>query len=304
MKDINRIMIALDQTPMDDTLIRYGAFIAKTLHAKMIEFVHVVNEEDHEMNILKELDAKFESDEDFKKDVKKRVFEHLNDQSIEVLVHLFRGDPFHELLVFAKGNEVDLVIVGKKENKDGTGILAQRFSSKSPCSVLFVPLRPEYRMDAIMLPTDFSQYSAMAFQESYFFREKYKNIRLLATHIYRVPLGYYKTGKGYDEFADIMERNARKEYENFVNKYNLKDLKLEPIFALSDEHNPGQIIHDIALREGADLFIIGARGHSKISSIVLGSATEKLLRVTKKIPVFVLKKKGETLKLLEILMNI
>lgn len=296
--------MALDKTPMDETLIRYGVFIAEVMHAKMIEFVHVVNEEDHEEELLKELKGKAREEETFKKEVLKKAGNYREGDTIEMMAHVVKGSPFHELLAFAKGNDIDLVIVGKKEEQHGSGILAHRFSAKSPCSVLFVPPKPEFRMDAILLPTDFSEYSSMAFKQCRFFREKYDEIQLLAAHIYRVPLGYYTTGKSYEEFAEIMRNNSEQEFNRFVEKYKLQSLDLEPVFALSEENNPGQLINDIAIRDGADLIIIGARGHSRVSSLVLGSTAEKLARSTKKIPVLILKEKGETLKLLDILMNI
>jgi len=304
MKDIKKVLIALDRSEMDNMLLSYGLFLAEVLEAESVDLLHVVQEEVHELDVLEELDASFESDEEFKNEIMHKAYELRPDTPLNLSAHLFRGNPFNEILSFTKMNDIDLIFVGKKDERQGTGIVAHRLSRKAPCSVIFVPPRPELQMDAILMPTDFSDYSAMAFREAMFFRDKFPNIHLLALHVYHVPIGYYSTGKSYEEFAEIMKRNAENEFKQFVKKNKLEKLKLESIFILGEEYNPADKIHDLAIRENCNLILIGARGHTMVSSIVLGSTTEKLLRITKKIPVFVMKRKGETLKLLDILMNI
>ncbi len=304
MKDIRKVLIALDRSEMDEVLLRYGLFLAEVLEAESVDLLHVVQEEIHELDVLEELDASFESDEEFRSEIMHKAYERKPDTRLNLSAHLFRGNPFNEILKFTKMNDIDLVIVGKKDERQGAGIVAHRLSRKAPCSVIFIPPRPELQMDAILMPTDFSDYSAMAFREAMFFRKKFPEIRLVALHVYHVPIGYYSTGKSYEEFAGIMKQNAEREFEKFVKNNKLEKLKLEPVIVLGEEHNPAEKIHEQAIRENCDLILIGARGHSMVSSIVLGSTTEKLLRITKKIPVFVMKRKGETLKLLDILMNI
>ncbi len=304
MKDIKQVLIALDKSATDQKLISYGIFIAEVLEAKTVHFLHVMREEVHELDVLGELEANREVEEEFKAEVLKVAYQFHPDTSLELMVHVFRGNPFTEILSFIRLNDIDLAIVGKKDEKEGSGIVSHRLSRKAPCSVVFVPPASRLQMKTILLPTDFSEYSAMSFREAMYFRGKIPELRMIALHVYRVPIGYYSTGKSYEEFADIMKRNAEKEFEKFVKQYKLEKLKLEPLFELSDNHNPAEKIHEVALREESDLILIGARGHSMASSIILGSTTEKLLRITRKIPVFVMKRKGETLKLLDIIANI
>ncbi len=304
MKDLKKVLIALDRSEMDEVLLRYGLFLAEVLEAESVDLLHVEQEESHELDLLQKLEASFEADEQFKNEIMHKAYEMNPDTRLNLSAHLFRGNPFNEILKFTRTNDIDLLVVGKKEEHRGAGIVAHRLSRKAPCSVIFIPPRPELQMDAILMPTDFSDYSAMAFREAMFFRQKFPGIRLVALHVYHVPIGYYSTGKSYDEFAEIMKRNAEKEFEKFVKNNKLEKLELEPILVLGEEHNPAEKIHELAIRENCDLILVGARGHSMVSSIVLGSTTEKLLRITKKIPVFVMKRKGETLKLLDILMNI
>ena len=144
----------------------------------------------------------------------------------------------------------------------------------------------------------------MAFDEVKLFKDDFPDVEVVAQHVYRVPLGFYKTGKSYEEFAQIMEENSKKLFYQFVEENDLADMDLKPQFILDDDKNPADKIVAQAEAEKVDLMIISAKGHTRASSILLGSTTEKVLRLDKRIPVMILKKKGETLNLLDILLKI
>ena len=58
----------------------------------------------------------------------------------------------------------------------------------------------------------------MAFEEVRYYKEKNPNVKIYALSIFDVPTGYYKTGKSYEEFAEIMRKNTREDYEDFLKK--------------------------------------------------------------------------------------
>ncbi|MFY9941798.1 MAG: hypothetical protein WAK57_06455 [Desulfobacterales bacterium] len=49
-------------------------------------------------------------------------------------------------------------------------------------------------------------------------------------HVYSVPIGFYKTGKSYEEFAEIMKGHAQRDYMEFIKKADLKGLTAVPPF--------------------------------------------------------------------------
>ena len=305
MKSIKRLMVALDLSDMDRTLVQYAFFLAETIDLKHLDFVTVDEQMDEsDQQILAELNLQVSPEVNFKDWVDELTKEHAKPDHVDVGCHLLTGSPLHELLRYARDESVDMILVGAKQHQDGTGILSSRLVRKAPCSVMYVPENPPTAIKRILIPTDYSEYSRMAFDEVKLFKDDFPDVEVVAQHVYRVPLGFYKTGKSYEEFAQIMEENSKKLFDQFVEENDLADMDLKPQFVLDDDKNPADKIVAQAEAEKVDLMIISAKGHTRASSILLGSTTEKVLRLDKRIPVMILKKKGETLNLLDILLKI
>lgn len=45
---------------------------------------------------------------------------------------------------------------------------------------------------------------------------------------------------------------------------------------------PARAIEDVAEREGAELIVVGRRGHSPVAGLVLGSVTQRLLHIARR----------------------
>lgn len=305
MEALHHLMIAVDHTEMDRTLLEYTSILAKMIPLQKVSIVHVEVDTDEEgVALLEDLQLPSSSQQEFDtwmEDIAQNL--QVADE-VEVETYLLDGSPLHALLSFARDHNVDMILVGAKTSEEGTGILSARLARKAPCSVMYVPAHPPQQLQTVMLPTDFSDYSAMAFQEMRYIKKHFPEVNILTEHVYRLPLGYYKTGKSKEEFEQIMEENAKKRFKQFVKAHDLESLQMEPLFVLDDDKNPADKIIAVAREKKVDLLIICAKGHTRASSILLGSTTEKILRLDKKIPVMILKEKGETLGLLDILLNI
>jgi nucleotide-binding universal stress UspA family protein len=304
MYKIKKLMVAVDMTGHDKTLIEYSLFIGNLIKADVINFVHVQETVD-EKDLAERMGLQFVSTDDFNAYIE-GVFKEIDHkpEGIEIRKFLLTGASLHELLRFARDEDIDMVVLGEKCNYEGSGILSYRFSRKSPCSVLFVPRDVSYQIKKVLIPTDFSEYSAMAFDEANYFVKEFTDIHLIAQHVYHVPVGYYKTGKSYEEFSEIMKKNSMKMFDDFIEKYELQSLNLEAVYSLSDDHNPSLKINEVAMQKDVGLIIIGAKGHTRASVILLGSTTEKLLKLNCKTPLMILKQKGETISILDVLLNV
>jgi len=120
-------------------------------------------------------------------------------------------------------------------------------------------------------------------------------------HVYNVPLGYYKTGKSYEEFAEIMKGHAEKNLQEFMKEVDLKGLTLTPIFKLEKKEYKG--IEEVIEEHEIYLLVIGARGRRAGAGVMLGSVTEHLIRTTT-IPLLAVKRKGTGMSLLEALLKL
>ena len=120
-------------------------------------------------------------------------------------------------------------------------------------------------------------------------------------HVYNVPIGFYKTGKSYEEFAEIMKGHAEKNYREFMKKIDLKGLSANPILRLEKKEYKG--IYEVVKEYQISLLVVGARGRKAGAGVLLGSVTEHLINTTT-VPLIAVKKKGTGLGLLEALLKL
>ena len=278
MYNINEIMICLDNTSMDEYLINYTNILSTVLNPRTIYFVHVAATTEPHQKILEELN------------IKKGQF--FTNNAVETETDILYGDPVAELLAFAKDKDVELMVVGKKNQAKNHTTVTEILTQKAPCSITIVQERSEMKIDNILLPVDFSSYSKMAVEEAKAVSKKLSNARFCTLTLYDVPSGYYKWGKNYDEAAAIMKQNKEKYYYQYMKKINASDLPLEPYFKFKANSNDAEAIYNFALENNTNLIIIGARGKTKASLFLMGSTTNDLLKLNNKIPTMVLKKKN------------
>lgn len=149
-----------------------------------------------------------------------------------------------------------------------------------------------------MVPIDYSKYAEMAFELSVDM-QKETGAKILSNHVYKVPTGYYKSGKTYDEFAEIMLENTKKESKKFFNKLKLDNVDFDFTYALDDDIHPADKIYISASEEGADMIMLGSKGRSTAAAMLIGSVAEKLLQESHDIPIFLVKRGNENVSLIE-----
>ena len=153
----------------------------------------------------------------------------------------------------------------------------------------------------IFVALDFSEQSTEALDRALAFARASGSNKVTCVHVYSVPIGYHKTGRSYDEFAEILEDNARKEYDQLMEKIDTRGVETSLVLELHKQ--PFQGIADLVHREGADLLAVGARGRSKTMAILLGSVSERLIEVCD-IPIITVKPKGQGMSFLEAVLGL
>jgi len=224
-------------------------------------------------------------------------------EDIETEVFVDEGNhALESFLRWAKIKNVDLVIMGRKDTMKGNGVLADGVAKKAPCSVLLVQeKRPVKFPKKILIATDFSSHNHLIYEFAELVAEEVK-AELVPLHLYEVPQGYSKTGKTFEEFAEIMKENTKADYKKFVSKHKNQDLECEMV--LNEGKNPGILILEFATQIEADLILLGSRGRTSSAAILLGSTAEKLIHANKLLPMLIFKKKGETMGFFDALFKI
>ena len=204
---------------------------------------------------------------------------------------------------------MDLVMVGRKksgkEKKVGGGIIIHRLARRAGCSLLIVPENVKEAVESILVPIDFSEGSSRALQQAIEVAENTTNeVKIIAQNVYQVPTGYHYTGKSFNDFARIMQKNAEKSYKAFIKKIDTKGQTIEPIYSLDKHEDTIQLIYDTADKLKVDGIIFGAKGRSATTALFIGSTAEKLIDVDINIPVMVVRPKGKQSGILDYIREI
>ena len=194
-----------------------------------------------------------------------------------------------------------LVIAGKKKLSGGAGVVSDRLSRNLPCNFMIVPEGFRPKLKNILVTTDFSEHSTLALQQAIDMKNQDGNIELSAHHSYKVPMGYSKSGKSYEEFADIMKLNSGKEMSNWIKSFHKNIIE---VLTFRDHDSLFNQTMQVVEENEIDLLIIGSKGQSSASFVLLGSHAVKMLKANERIPTLVVKKKGENLDVIDALSRI
>lgn len=298
MYRFKKIMVGLNLSNLDKTTLPYAAMISRLTKSEKVYFIHAARRTTIPESILEEHPLLSESDEEATAykitESVKSLFDGYpeTDKAFEVVA----GQPLDEMLRRVPKKEIDLILVGRKKNVRRTRLLPLNLARNAPCSVMVIPNGVEPKISRLLLPVDFSEYSADALEVALSIAIAKDIPEILCLHVYQLPLGYYKTGKSTAEFTEIMRQNAQADYQNFVKNIDTKGISLIPHFV--KDKNPANAIRKTINQHKIDLVVMGARGRSPIAALLIGSVTEHIIQVTD-IPVIAVKQKGANLKFLE-----
>ena len=299
-----RLLVGISLNEQDGASIRYASMISRLAKSEEITFLHVANttEIDEEVcEIYPELRQSCDGSttQEIENLVKKYYDGHpdtrLNCDAVE-------GSPLIELLKRSKQEETDLIVMRKRVGDKTSGTLVTKLARRAPCSVLFVPEGAEAWYKKILVPIDFSKNSEDAMEVAIAFALASGINEIECLHVYSVPPGFYKTGKSYEQFAEIMKGHAEKKCEEFIKKIDLKGVSPVPKFRLND-NGYRSIWEEILEKREIHLLIMGARGRKAGAGVLLGSVTEHLIKTTT-VPLLAVKEKGAGMGLLDALLKL
>lgn len=311
MHPLRKILVGLDATEMDSSLIQFASFLARTYSAENVYFVNVIKNMPLPSSVRKEFPTLMEDAiKDRKKLLEKTVIENFDmTLSCKVKIAVENGPmPSKHILRLAEKYNIDAIVVGRKQNLKGSSVVTQRLARRATCSLLIVPEKEYSSICRLMVATDFSKDSLAAMEEAIAVASKCisegKNAEILALHVYQVPSGYHYTGKSYEEFAQIMEQNARKEYQKFLRKVDTKGMEIKALFT-DKQDDIVATIYENAVKEDVDCIVIGGKGKTASTAFFpIGTNTERLISMDTNIPLLIVRPKHENAGLMEMLQKI
>lgn len=286
----------------DKTLMRYAGMLSRITDAEDVHFLHAFESlEIPEDIIRKYLEFQVLEPSTRNERLEEAVHRHYDGGgSIRMRFESREGVPSDEFLSYIMEHEVDLAIVGKAAGDKHELKLAERLARKAPCSVMCVPPESKPAISRILVGVDFSDHSRDAMDAAVALAKAAGTGEILCLNVYQVPLRFTKTGRLFEEYGAIARQNAEAASEEFLKKIDLQGVSVDALIKLGDF--PSEVIQDTVNKEEVDLLIVGARGRSAGAAVLLGSATEQLIRMTD-CPLLAVKRKGEGLGLLKALLG-
>ena len=287
----NRILVGLDFSLMDRYLISYVAYLSYFIEPESIYFVNIQPKFELSKELLEDFpELDLPPDETLKHKLAERINKYFPEKDkYDVHVEVLEGSPTATLLHWTEVKKVDLLVVGRKQSRDGSGVVPQQLARKGHFALLYVPEKPAFRLNKVIVANDFSPHATAALETALWLKEKNTDMEIISEHVYHVPLGYYKTGKTEDQFAEIMEQHARRQFKAAARKWRRKDAIQEHYSFDRDKHSPAVTLCKFAREAHADMIMIGSHGRNRLSALILGSVAEKLIKSDIRLPLLVLR---------------
>jgi len=278
-------MVALDLSSMDNHLIEYSSFLADKLNVEQVYFIHNIK--------------KYEISELFDEELKKLNLDQIiGDELNEKVESRYTASAPWEVLISEDSNteslihytankyQIDLVLLGNKSPKKGTGVVPSKLLRLLKCSILSIPKTAPKQLEKIWVGTDFSAHSRKSFALAEMLKNKLQ-VQLNAVHVYHVPIQFspYVTR---EDAAQKIEKHLQQKAIKFVKKLNSNNPdELHLIYA-----KESSVIEKFTLeieKQKPDLLILSDKGGNNISSLLIGSLTEELFEEHLSRPLLVVK---------------
>lgn len=291
------VLVALDFSDADHGLLTFLANWSEWCSVDRVYLVHIT--EDLTLLQLPEHLFHLPADEELEQQIRLKAEKYLPDLMPKVQIEVHEGDVYEKILRISRIKECDLLILGQKPVKDGSGLMPRRLLRHSSASVLLVPNQKKYRLDKILTAIDFSEHSALAVQLASGL--KGGEAQLYCMHWYRSAFSFMHSAESTREASEHLKRRAEELWHSFKRELQIENagFLLHPSDGQSAEALVQEAIHSL----DADLLVLGSKGQTASLSVLIGSFAEKIADHPMGIPLLIVRKRGENLDLVRWLLD-
>jgi nucleotide-binding universal stress UspA family protein len=269
------ILVATDFSPRSDRALRRAILIARRQGATLV-LAHVIDDDRQERLVTSQRIAAQDLLDEITASVRR-------EDGVECAARLAFGAPDEAIIAAGVEAGADLIIMGphrRQSLKDiFVGTTVERVIRKSPLPVLMTVAPPTEAYARAMVAVDLSENAAAAF-EAIRRLELAKGSPTGVVHVFEAPaqglmLRASTTSDQLREYIAGQRARASADLDAFMERAGVRpDFRL---IELADD-TPAETIVKCAARKNADLLVIGTRGRTGLSRLVLGSVAEGVLR--------------------------
>ncbi len=205
---------------------------------------------------------------------------------------VLEGDPLEQLINTAKEIEADLICIGQKSKNTYHSILAKNLARQTKGNALVIPDQAKASISHILVPIDFSSHSTRALRTAISINRRLeKPAKITCLHVYEMPtLSRLKINKPLADFEAMIRTDKAQALNFLLENVDSKDRQhIQTQLFQKDLPGIANYIMNAATDNGADLIIMGAKGHSYVDYMLMGSVTEKLMNINKTIATMIVK---------------
>jgi nucleotide-binding universal stress UspA family protein len=305
MLQLQKILFPTDFSKCAEQALAHAVFLAGKYKAE-INVLHVVtlfNDQPgiirNEINETEEIIRKLE---EIAENQLNKVVNTKSSDEIKIITAMEREvSAAPAILEYASDNNIDLIVMGTHGRRGLGHVLlgsaAEEVVRMAPCPVFTIrelkEPKPVKQVNNILVPIDFSNHSQKALAYASEIAQSY-NAQLQVIHIIEETMhpAFSVTGKSsiFDLVPGIKD-DSRKRAEKMIKKFVSDKVKTK-IFVQG-----GRAANDIikfAKENSTDLIVIATHGLTGLEHMLLGSVTEKVVRMAH-CPVFTVKSFGKQL---------
>jgi nucleotide-binding universal stress UspA family protein len=303
MKRFERILFCLDRLEHAEPKMVYVSEITRLAESREVHLLHVQDDSPRPALATEAEPAPITVET-----MEACAEEHLAGRAhAQVICAIVKGSPLVEILRYAHEKDIDLIVLGRVSNTGvedlDEALLARRLTRKATCSVLVLPLETRIEPTGeIIAPIRDSECSANALEMAAAIASA-TGYELICLNVFQVTGGYSNVGMSLEEHQAALRENAEKETESLLARVPVGNAKIRSVFVPDLYDRPVPLILQAAQEQKADLIVIGARGLTGPAGVLLASTTENLIRESP-VPVLAVKKKGESIGIVQALLTI
>ena len=289
LQPVHNMLVCLDLTAIDAHLIRYAAFIARTLPASKVIFLHAIQAYDLPDRAQRDFpDVETALNEMIRDELYKSVDDNFREKCHwEVATQVGYEDAAREILDFIKAKEIDLTLIGQKSGENREARYGHKIAAEADSDILFVPQYAEASIDPLMCAVDFSSQSAKAFERALDLHRAW-GAGISCYFVFDPTRTYFPATT--DRSSAHSQQQSRKIYEKFLKAYDLTPGDIPCRIEIGDQMaNEAENIHQAAMNMNARLILVGAQGDTGSVTSLLGNIAETFRLMEKEMPVMIVK---------------
>ncbi len=283
---MRNILVAVDLTDMDETVIRYAHFLKKQLKISTIHFVHNIKVYDVD-GPLQALLAGKDIKTIIHKNLSAKITRIFQDETRYTLTILENNSTELTLKNWADENNIKTIVVGFKKEESGTAAMSQKLIRIFEGDILLVPVDAPLAWNRILVPTDLTVPFQLILKKLKFITQYSSNTKIRFVKSFIIPSLFFP----FIDDRKAIEKShihIEKQYQEAKKKYSIDD-NYEFVATYQDDHSVVDIIRKENESFKADLIIMTAKGASKIPSIFIGSTINEIINTNPFQAIYILK---------------